>query len=1247
VGDRSHIFISYARQDDSPFVERLRNDLIAQGLPVWWDQTAMESRGLTFLQELRDAVARAERLLLVVGPRACDSEYVQAEWRFALENCTVVTPVLRLGDDSLVAPELAGLHRVDFRNDADYLKSLEELVRILGTPPAALGPLLGVEALPPYHVERPDVLAVLSRAVVADGHEQGAIPREQGVVAIVGMTGSGKSVAAASYARGCNTRRAFSDGLLWARLGRSAEPLQILRQLARYLEDADMHGTPADAVAALSKRLEGKRCLIVLDDVWDPATAELVADALGPTCRLLLTTQRADLAIAAETVEVGVLASDSSLQLLARSAGYATVGALPVLAAEVVEECGSLPLSLAMVGAMLRGKPENRWAGVLRRLRDVQLDHIRAKLPRYDHPSLLRAMHASVVALEEDENLRDYTRDRYLDLAVFDRDAHIPEAALSVLWEPSGLGELDTQELCDALVARSLMRRNEDGRYTLHNLQSDYLQRQQPDLTGVHRRLVRSYERRCAGRWAEGEDDGYYFESLPRHLGLAGEHATLQALLADAAWIRAKLAATDPWALAHDGRLVPHGQPDLALLYAALRMAAPVLAQDHDQLTPQLLGRLGGLDEQVIVRLLQDLRGQVRSPWIEPLWPTLQRPGGPLIWSLEGHEAGAFSVAVTPDGRRAVVGTAQGTVILWDLGSGQRVQRFRGPEGWAFGVAVTVDCSYVAGAFGEHGVVAWDVDSGKSVATLPGDVCTASAVAFTPDRMHIVTGQGDGSVRLWRVEAGEAVAVLEGRHEDSVGSLVVTPDGRRAVTGAADGTVGLWNLVERRVQALVPAHELRVWSVALDCAGTRALSVSDSSSVVLTNIETGEDLARFVTGTWTLGCCLLGDAERAVTADADGELKVWRLPDGVLLRTIRAHKTFVERVAAVAGSIVISTSRDGTARVWDVDRQGEVEAEGHSAPVLGIAVSAALRGVCSASQDKTLKIWDMDTGRLLSTLDGFDGPLRTVAFLPGTTRVITGDGQGELTLLDLSGPKALKRVAVHVPAIRKTPEGSTGFGLGGVVSLRVVREGALAWSCGSAGDLVNWDLVAGKLRREPVRLEPPVVGDISADAALAVLGSGDGSLAVMDLTDGSSFTMSDITSSAFMAVVIDPHGRFAVSSHVNGALVWWALREHQAVILINADPAGEGNMMSWETGKREPVSASAHVVLARGLAITAGGEFLVAAFSDGWVRAWRLEDLRPYASFRCDEELYSCTTDGLIIAAGGRHQAHLLQLHAA
>ncbi|CAD6492396.1 MAG: TIR domain protein [Candidatus Argoarchaeum ethanivorans] len=96
-----YIFISYACSDDEPFVKQLHDDLTEHGFDVWWDRQTIQSRGLTFLQELRDAIDGSARLIAVIGPNAVKSDYVRAEWEHALLFSKGVVPILCKGDYSL------------------------------------------------------------------------------------------------------------------------------------------------------------------------------------------------------------------------------------------------------------------------------------------------------------------------------------------------------------------------------------------------------------------------------------------------------------------------------------------------------------------------------------------------------------------------------------------------------------------------------------------------------------------------------------------------------------------------------------------------------------------------------------------------------------------------------------------------------------------------------------------------------------------------------------------------------------------------------------------------------------------------------------------------------------------------------------------------------------------------------------------------------------------------------------------
>src|SRR5512138_571898 len=106
------IFLSYVRGDDDPdfydpaksFMRRLYNGLKTAGFEVWWDRESLPSRALSFLQEIRDAVTASDKLVLIVGEKGMASDYVRAEWEYALSICKTVVPILRSKDYSIMPP---------------------------------------------------------------------------------------------------------------------------------------------------------------------------------------------------------------------------------------------------------------------------------------------------------------------------------------------------------------------------------------------------------------------------------------------------------------------------------------------------------------------------------------------------------------------------------------------------------------------------------------------------------------------------------------------------------------------------------------------------------------------------------------------------------------------------------------------------------------------------------------------------------------------------------------------------------------------------------------------------------------------------------------------------------------------------------------------------------------------------------------------------------------------------------------
>ena len=144
-----------------------------------------------------------------------------------------------------------------------------------------------------------------------------------------------------------------------------------------------------------------------------------------------------------------------------------------------------------------------------------------------------------------------------------------------------------------------------------------------------------------------------------------------------------------------------------------------------------------------------------------------------------------MAVAVTPDGRRAVSGSDDRTLKVWDLEQGALLATLEGHGGWVMAVAVTPDGRRAVSGSDDRTLKVWDLEQGALLATLEGHGDGVTAVAVTPDGRRAVSGSDDRTLKVWDLEQGALLATLEG-HGDWVTAVAVTPDGRRAVSGSDD-----------------------------------------------------------------------------------------------------------------------------------------------------------------------------------------------------------------------------------------------------------------------------------------------------------------------------------------------------------------------------------------------------------------------------------------------------------------------------
>jgi WD40 repeat protein len=105
-------------------------------------------------------------------------------------------------------------------------------------------------------------------------------------------------------------------------------------------------------------------------------------------------------------------------------------------------------------------------------------------------------------------------------------------------------------------------------------------------------------------------------------------------------------------------------------------------------------------------------------------------------------------------------------------------------------------------------------------------------------------------------------------------------------------------------------------------------------------------------------------------------------PDIVWMRG--RHTDGVSSVAfSPDGSLLASGSRDRTIKLWRVADGSLVRTiTGHTGEVNSVAFSPDGSLLASGSEDRTVKLWRVADGALLRTLEGHTGSVRSVAFSP-------------------------------------------------------------------------------------------------------------------------------------------------------------------------------------------------------------------------------------------------------------------------
>ncbi|XP_077242297.1 disease resistance protein At4g27190-like [Tasmannia lanceolata] len=213
--------------------------------------------------------------------------------------------------------------------------------------------------------------------------------------------------------------------------------LQIAERL-KFKEELEKESEGRWATLLLQRLKKQKKCLMILDDVWEKIDLDKVGipqgDLLG--CKIILTTRSVDVCNQMETtvdIRVDILNDEASSELFSKHVGeLPDVEEIKSLARDVAKECKGLPLAIKVVGGSMRGKKRvEQWRKALRGLRTsapknierVEDDVFQPLKWSYDslegqniqHCFLYCSLFPEDFSIDEDELIRCWRADALID----------------------------------------------------------------------------------------------------------------------------------------------------------------------------------------------------------------------------------------------------------------------------------------------------------------------------------------------------------------------------------------------------------------------------------------------------------------------------------------------------------------------------------------------------------------------------------------------------------------------------------------------------------------------------------------------------------------------------------------------------------------------------------------------------------------------------------------------------------------